>query len=202
MDFGIGIASASDSWKVAQRAEELGFTHAWFYDTQMITGPYPSDEGETVPVRVGPIGAYSGGWGPNWPRLIYGAVIDLALLATVVIVALVVVRGRAQLRRFDTETTAGQPVWRVDPKGVRDRQGTRLWLAHREKGVLTELRPPGGTAWYRLTREEGGSILPVARMSGNAPVVTIPVTHADGRRLGQVRSATGETLTVSICGPD
>src|SRR6476659_5945947 len=37
MDFGIGIASASDSWKVAQRAEELGFTHAWFYDTQMIT---------------------------------------------------------------------------------------------------------------------------------------------------------------------
>ncbi|MGC2411674.1 MAG: LLM class flavin-dependent oxidoreductase [Stellaceae bacterium] len=37
MDFGIGIASASDSWKLAQRAEELGFTHAWFYDTQMIT---------------------------------------------------------------------------------------------------------------------------------------------------------------------
>jgi 5,10-methylenetetrahydromethanopterin reductase len=37
LDFGIGIASASDSWKVAQRAEELGFTHAWFYDTQMIT---------------------------------------------------------------------------------------------------------------------------------------------------------------------
>src|SRR5438034_11496224 len=37
MDFGIGIASASDPWKVAQRAEELGFTHAWFYDTQMIT---------------------------------------------------------------------------------------------------------------------------------------------------------------------
>ena len=37
MDFGIGIASASHSWKAAQRAEELGFTHAWFYDTQMIT---------------------------------------------------------------------------------------------------------------------------------------------------------------------
>jgi 5,10-methylenetetrahydromethanopterin reductase len=37
MDFGIGIATASDSWKTAQRAEELGFTHAWFYDTQMIT---------------------------------------------------------------------------------------------------------------------------------------------------------------------
>jgi 5,10-methylenetetrahydromethanopterin reductase len=38
MDFGIGIATASDSWKLVQRAEELGFTHAWFFDTQMITG--------------------------------------------------------------------------------------------------------------------------------------------------------------------
>src|SRR5690349_3724976 len=37
MDFGIGIATSSDSWKLAQRAEKLGFTHAWFYDTQMIT---------------------------------------------------------------------------------------------------------------------------------------------------------------------
>ena len=37
MDFGVGIATASDSWKVARRAEELGFTHAWFFDTQMIT---------------------------------------------------------------------------------------------------------------------------------------------------------------------
>jgi len=37
MDFGIGIATSSDSWKLALRAEELGFTHAWFYDTQMIT---------------------------------------------------------------------------------------------------------------------------------------------------------------------
>ena len=37
MDFGIGIATSSDSWKTALRAEELGFTHAWFFDTQMIT---------------------------------------------------------------------------------------------------------------------------------------------------------------------
>src|SRR5258706_3382867 len=37
MDFGIGIATSSDAWKLALRAEELGFTHAWFYDTQMIT---------------------------------------------------------------------------------------------------------------------------------------------------------------------
>ena len=37
MEFGIGIATSSDCWKLAQRAEALGFTHAWFYDTQMIT---------------------------------------------------------------------------------------------------------------------------------------------------------------------
>ncbi len=36
MEFGIGIPTAGNSWKVAQRAEELGFTHAWFYDTQML----------------------------------------------------------------------------------------------------------------------------------------------------------------------
>src|SRR3954469_8944634 len=38
MDFGVGIPTASDSCKIAQRAEALGFTHAWFFDTQMITG--------------------------------------------------------------------------------------------------------------------------------------------------------------------
>jgi 5,10-methylenetetrahydromethanopterin reductase len=38
MEFGVGIPTSGDSWKVAQRAEELGFTHAWFYDTQMLTG--------------------------------------------------------------------------------------------------------------------------------------------------------------------
>lgn len=36
MDFGIAIPTAADSWKLAKRAEELGFTHAWFYDTQML----------------------------------------------------------------------------------------------------------------------------------------------------------------------
>src|ERR1700760_4846554 len=35
--FGIGIATSHDSWKLAQRAEELGFPHACFFDTQMIT---------------------------------------------------------------------------------------------------------------------------------------------------------------------
>ena len=37
MDFGIALPTAANSWKLAQRAEELGFTHAWFYDTQMLS---------------------------------------------------------------------------------------------------------------------------------------------------------------------
>ncbi len=36
MDFGITVATAADSWKVVKRAEELGYTYAWFYDTQML----------------------------------------------------------------------------------------------------------------------------------------------------------------------
>ncbi len=37
MDFGIGLPAAADSWTIVKRAEELGFSHAWFYDTQMLT---------------------------------------------------------------------------------------------------------------------------------------------------------------------
>jgi 5,10-methylenetetrahydromethanopterin reductase len=37
MDFGIALPAAADSWKIVQRAEDLGFTHAWFYDTQMLS---------------------------------------------------------------------------------------------------------------------------------------------------------------------
>jgi 5,10-methylenetetrahydromethanopterin reductase len=37
MDFGIALATAAGSWKFAKRAEELGFSHAWFYDTQMLS---------------------------------------------------------------------------------------------------------------------------------------------------------------------
>jgi len=37
MDFGIALATAAESWRLVQRAEELGFTHAWFYDTQMLS---------------------------------------------------------------------------------------------------------------------------------------------------------------------
>jgi alkanesulfonate monooxygenase SsuD/methylene tetrahydromethanopterin reductase-like flavin-dependent oxidoreductase (luciferase family) len=37
MDFGIALPTAADSWKVTKQAEELGFTRAWFYDTQMLS---------------------------------------------------------------------------------------------------------------------------------------------------------------------
>jgi 5,10-methylenetetrahydromethanopterin reductase len=36
VDFGIAFASSTESWRVAERAEALGFTHAWFYDTQLL----------------------------------------------------------------------------------------------------------------------------------------------------------------------
>ncbi len=36
MEFGIALATAADSWKTVRQAEELGFSHAWFYDTQML----------------------------------------------------------------------------------------------------------------------------------------------------------------------
>ena len=36
MEFGIALPTAADAWKTVKRAEELGFSHAWFYDTQML----------------------------------------------------------------------------------------------------------------------------------------------------------------------
>ncbi|MGH7856447.1 MAG: LLM class flavin-dependent oxidoreductase [Candidatus Binatia bacterium] len=36
MDFGIALVSNVDAWKTAKRAEELGFTHCWFYDSQIL----------------------------------------------------------------------------------------------------------------------------------------------------------------------
>lgn len=36
MEFGIALATSTNSWKVVKRAEELGFSHAWFYDTQLL----------------------------------------------------------------------------------------------------------------------------------------------------------------------
>ncbi|MBL6078423.1 LLM class flavin-dependent oxidoreductase [Belnapia sp. T18] len=37
MEFGIAMATDAESWQLAQRAEELGFRSAWFYDTQMLS---------------------------------------------------------------------------------------------------------------------------------------------------------------------
>jgi len=36
MDFGIALAPGVDAWQTVERAERLGFSHAWFYDTQML----------------------------------------------------------------------------------------------------------------------------------------------------------------------
>ena len=36
MKFGINIAPSADSWKIVRRAEELGFSHASFIDSQLI----------------------------------------------------------------------------------------------------------------------------------------------------------------------
>ena len=35
MDFGIAGIIGADSWKTVQRAEQLGFSHAWFYDSPL-----------------------------------------------------------------------------------------------------------------------------------------------------------------------
>ncbi len=37
MEFGIAMATDAESWRLAQRAEDLGFRSAWFYDTQMLS---------------------------------------------------------------------------------------------------------------------------------------------------------------------
>ncbi len=37
MEFGIAMATAADAWRLVQRAESLGFSNAWFYDTQMLS---------------------------------------------------------------------------------------------------------------------------------------------------------------------
>jgi 5,10-methylenetetrahydromethanopterin reductase len=37
MRFSIAIPTDAESWRVVRRAEELGFSRAWFYDTQMLS---------------------------------------------------------------------------------------------------------------------------------------------------------------------
>src|ERR1700722_14333009 len=37
MDFGIALPTPADSWKTVKRAEDAGFSTAWFYDTQILS---------------------------------------------------------------------------------------------------------------------------------------------------------------------
>jgi len=37
MEYGIHLAPSAQAWRVVRRAEEIGFSHAWFYDTQLIS---------------------------------------------------------------------------------------------------------------------------------------------------------------------
>ena len=37
MDFGITLPTPADSWKTVKRAENAGFSTAWFYDTQVLS---------------------------------------------------------------------------------------------------------------------------------------------------------------------
>jgi hypothetical protein len=43
MEFGIALATEVDSWRWVKRAEELGFTSAWFYDTRRIWTGYSQE---------------------------------------------------------------------------------------------------------------------------------------------------------------
>jgi 5,10-methylenetetrahydromethanopterin reductase len=36
VEYGIALTPSPTSWKTVQRAEQLGFTHAWFYDSQLL----------------------------------------------------------------------------------------------------------------------------------------------------------------------
>lgn len=36
MDIGINLATSADSWKIVKRAEELGYSRVWFFDTHML----------------------------------------------------------------------------------------------------------------------------------------------------------------------
>ena len=36
MDLALSLPTKARSWEVVKRAEELGYTHAWFYDTELL----------------------------------------------------------------------------------------------------------------------------------------------------------------------
>jgi 5,10-methylenetetrahydromethanopterin reductase len=40
MDFGVALAPGADAWRWVKRAEALGFSHAWLYDTQLLCADF------------------------------------------------------------------------------------------------------------------------------------------------------------------
>jgi hypothetical protein len=43
--FGITLPTPADSWKTVKRAEDAGFSTAWFYDTQVVgLLPFPGNK--------------------------------------------------------------------------------------------------------------------------------------------------------------
>jgi 5,10-methylenetetrahydromethanopterin reductase len=58
MDFGIALAPGVDAWKWVQRAEALGFSHAWIYDTQLLCADFfvaaALAAAKTSRIRIGP----------------------------------------------------------------------------------------------------------------------------------------------------
>lgn len=58
MDFGIALAPGVDAWKWVRRAEELGFSHAWLYDTQLLCADFfvaaALAAARTARIRIGP----------------------------------------------------------------------------------------------------------------------------------------------------
>jgi 5,10-methylenetetrahydromethanopterin reductase len=50
MDFGIFMPPTATSWQVVKRAEDMGFSRAWFYDTQMLNSELFTIMGATAMV--------------------------------------------------------------------------------------------------------------------------------------------------------
>ena len=58
MDFGIALAPGVDAWRWVERAEALGFSHAWIYDTQLLCADFfvaaALAAARTSRIRIGP----------------------------------------------------------------------------------------------------------------------------------------------------
>src|SRR5262245_51192541 len=58
MDFGIALAPGVDAWRWVARAEQLGFSHAWLYDTQLLCADFfvaaALAAAHTSRIRIGP----------------------------------------------------------------------------------------------------------------------------------------------------